>query len=124
DHLGVIGGEIYNGANDNASGSATVMAIAQAVMARNPAPRRTVAFVTFGSEENDETCEGSEFFCASPPAAVPIADVVYMVNLDMVGTYPDEQLLSAFGSFPGTPGRTILEGLLGDHPALNVELGG
>jgi hypothetical protein len=79
DHLEPRGGEICNGADDNASGSAGVMEIAEAV-AMDP-PRRSVVFVLFTKEEGGAI--GSRHFVAACP--VPIDRVVVNLNLDMIG---------------------------------------
>lgn len=121
DHLGVLRGKVYNGANDNASGVATVLAVAQAVRRREQPPRRTIVFATFGSEELG--LEGSRHYTHEAPDDLPIDDVVYMINLDMVGTYFNDDQVYAFGSFPGTPARDALDELVADHPDLAVELG-
>ena len=121
DHLGTRQGMIYNGANDNASGTAAVQAIAQAVRQRAEPPRRTIVFATFGSEELG--LEGSYYLVENPPAEVPIADVVYMINLDMVATYFNDDSVYAFGTFDGTPARLALDELLVGHPGLTVLLG-
>lgn len=46
--------------------------------ARPSPPRRTIVFATFGDEENDGDCLGSEFYAAHPPDGLPVEDVVYM----------------------------------------------
>ncbi len=79
DHLEPRGGEICNGADDNASGSAGVMEIAEAV-AMDP-PRRSVVFVLFAKEEGGVI--GSRHFVGACP--VPIERVVVNLNLDMIG---------------------------------------
>lgn len=121
DHLGVKQGKVYNGANDNASGVATVLAVAQAVRQRAEPPRRTIVFATFGSEEIG--LEGSYHYADHPPAGLPIDEVVYMINLDMIGTYFNDDWVYAFGSFDGTPARDALDDLVADHPDLTVKLG-
>jgi hypothetical protein len=121
DHLGIVAGQVQNGANDNASGTAALMAIADAVARQETAPRRTLVFVAFGGEEDG--LYGSIHYVAHPPAGLPMADVVYMVNLDMLGTYDVVSGVDAFGTFAGTPGRAILEEILVDHPDLAVALG-
>ncbi len=118
DHLGTRDGKIWNGANDNASGVATVLATAAALSARREPPRRTILFATFGSEELG--LEGSRYYANHPPR--PIEDVVYMLNLDMVGTYFNDDQVYAFGSFEGTPARAALDDLLAYRPDLTVEL--
>ncbi|HKH91139.1 MAG TPA: M28 family peptidase, partial [Gemmatimonadaceae bacterium] len=64
DHLGigtpVNGDSIYNGANDNASGVATVLAIARAATTQQPRPRRSLLFVFVTAEESGLL--GSAFF--------------------------------------------------------------
>jgi hypothetical protein len=116
DHLGVIDGETYPGANDNASGVAGLLAIAEAVQQRASSPRRTIAFVAFGSEEplvDPPYVEGSDFFVRMPPATLPMGRVVYMINFDMIGRYDSESLVYAMGSFAGTPARAVLDRVVG-----------
>jgi hypothetical protein len=126
DHVGTAGDRTWFGANDNASGTTAMLAIAQAI-AQAPstvtgAPRRTIAFVGFGAEETG--LNGSQYFVAHPPAALPLDRVVYMITLDMVGTYAAKKRMAAYGSFPGTHGRYLLEHLLPAFPDLTVKLGG
>lgn len=83
-HLDHLGGARL-GANDNASGIVSVLSIAQALRQRGTAPRRTVAFMVFDSEELG--CDGSHHYVDNGLAALPTAKVVYDVNFDMVGTY-------------------------------------
>ncbi len=119
DHLGHIDDMIHNGANDNVSGLVALFAIAQAV--QGDAPRRTIVFIAFGSEETG--LEGSNFYVQNPPAGLSIDDVVYMINLDMLGTYDVVNSVDAFGTFEDTPGRVILDGVLEDYPELDVNRG-
>ena len=79
DHIGIINGEIYNGADDNASGSAALLEIAESV-AMSP-PRRPVVFVLYTGEEDGSN--GSRLFTSNCP--VPIEDVIVNINLDMLG---------------------------------------
>jgi hypothetical protein len=90
DHVGLGGrlsvtperaGEIHNGADDNASGTASVIEIARAAMADRGRFPRTLIFVTFAGEERGLL--GSMHYVASPP--VSMGDTVVMLNLDMVG---------------------------------------
>ncbi|HEY8142763.1 MAG TPA: M28 family peptidase [Kofleriaceae bacterium] len=121
DHLGVLAGRVHNGANDNASGTAALAAIADAVARSATPPRRTLVFVAFGAEEIGLL--GSIHYAAHPPAGLAMEHVVYMVNLDMLGTYDVADGVDGFGTFAGTPGRAILEEILVDHPGLDVALG-
>lgn len=79
------GDTICNGADDNASGTAVVLAIAKAFVAAGYAPKRTIVFAHFAAEELG--LHGSKALADHPPAAAPFAGarVVAMVNFDMVG---------------------------------------
>jgi hypothetical protein len=79
DHEGIIEGQVFNGADDNASGCAAVLEIAEAV-AMNP-PRRSVIFVLYSAEEMG--LFGSKYFIGNPP--VPAESILLNINLDMVG---------------------------------------
>lgn len=85
DHLGVErpsarGDSINNGADDNASGTAAVIELAEAFARLQPRPRRSMIFLTVSGEERG--LWGSSYFTAHPP--VPIGQVVADLNLDMV----------------------------------------
>jgi hypothetical protein len=69
------------GADDNASGSATVLEIARATARLRPRPARSLVFVLFGGEE--EGLLGSKFFVAHPPQG--LKRCVGVFNLDMEG---------------------------------------
>jgi len=86
DHVGVgrpdaRGDSIYNGADDDASGTAAVMELAEAFGQLHPRPKRSLLFLTVSGEERG--LWGSSFFTSHPP--VPIAQMVADLNLDMVG---------------------------------------
>ena len=81
DHVGAREGKVFNGADDNASGSAAILAVAKAMSSLETRPRRSVAFVLFGAEEIGLL--GSRHFVEHPP--FPMEKVVTMINLDMVG---------------------------------------
>jgi hypothetical protein len=116
DHLG--GGHL--GANDNASGVVALLAVAQAVQQRAAPPRRTIAFVTFGAEERG--MRGSAHFVAHMPAQLPLARVVQMINLDMVGS--SRGFVAAMGTFRGLAATTVIAKLDDHFPKLRVGLGG
>lgn len=87
DHVGigaaVDGDSIYNGADDNASGTVALLEIAEALAYLPPAdrPARSVLFVWNAAEEAGLL--GSEYFTDHP--TVPREDIVAHVNMDMVG---------------------------------------
>ena len=76
----VNGDAIYNSADDNASGSAALLSIAEQ-MARAPHPKRTVVFVWDSGEE--QGLWGTRWFVHSPP--VPLSQIVAHFNVDMIG---------------------------------------
>lgn len=84
DHLGVgpavRGDAIYNGADDDASGTTAVLELARSLV-RQPRPRRTILFVLFGSEEIGGF--GNRYFLAHPP--VPLDHIVANLEFEMIG---------------------------------------
>ena len=76
----VDGDAIYNAADDNASGSAVLLAIAER-MAAAPRPRRTIVFLWDSGEE--QGLWGTRWFVHAPP--VPIDRIAAHINVDMVG---------------------------------------
>ncbi|HJU90448.1 MAG TPA: M20/M25/M40 family metallo-hydrolase [Gemmatimonadaceae bacterium] len=96
DHLGratfgaldaSAGNVIRNGADDNASGTATVLELAR-LLARTP-PKRSIIFITFSGEELGLL--GSQYFVQNSP--VPLDRVTAMLNFDMVGRMTGDQLM-------------------------------
>ena len=81
DHVGQQADVVYPGANDNASGSAVVLALAEALAAQEQRQRRSVLFALFAAEENGLL--GSQHLASHLPVASD--QVVAMVNLDCVG---------------------------------------
>jgi hypothetical protein len=71
---------IYNGADDDASGSTAVLELAEAI-ARGPRPKRTVIFAWFGNEENGGA--GARHFLDQPP--VPLDRIVANLEFEMIG---------------------------------------
>jgi hypothetical protein len=81
DHLGVRGGRIYRGADDNASGVAMLLEVARRTAAAAVKPRRSIAFIAFDLEER--MLWGSRWFVAHPPW--PLAQVKLFITADMIG---------------------------------------
>lgn len=91
DHLGVNEAapgddKIFNGADDDASGSVAVIELARA-LASGKRPRRTIYFVCFGSEERRGL--GSRHFIDNPP--VPLTQIVADLQFEMLGR-PDAKV--------------------------------
>jgi peptidase M28-like protein len=85
DHVGVKqsgdGDLIYNGANDNGSGTVSVIEMASGLAGLKQRPKRSLLFVTFFGEEKGML--GSSYYAANPP--FPLADTVANLNLEQVG---------------------------------------
>jgi len=85
DHVGVgrpvDGDSIYNGADDDASGTAAVLELAEAFAARERPPRRSVVFLTVSGEEKGLL--GSRWYVEQP--VFPLDRTVANVNIDMIG---------------------------------------
>ncbi|MCS7032551.1 MAG: M20/M25/M40 family metallo-hydrolase [Phycisphaerae bacterium] len=79
---------VYNGADDNASGTAAVLEIAQRLVERKSRLPRSVLFVFFSGEEAGLL--GSDHFVSNP--LVPLDKIIAMLNLDMVGRVQNETL--------------------------------
>ena len=106
DHLGVgepvNGDRIYNGALDNASGSACLLEIARAYSRMNPRPRRSILFVSVTGEE--EGLLGSDYFARNPTVAknALVADINLDGNAALLWPIEDVTALGAEHSTLGT----------------------
>ncbi|HUP18482.1 MAG TPA: M20/M25/M40 family metallo-hydrolase [Gemmatimonadota bacterium] len=97
--LDPVPGEIHNGADDNASGVAAVLELAEYFAYPTNRAERTLVFVAFGAEEVGML--GSARFVADP--TVPLPSVAAMLNLDMVGRLRDELIVYGVGSSDDWP---------------------
>jgi Zn-dependent M28 family amino/carboxypeptidase len=104
DHKGigpaVNGDSIYNGAEDNASGVAAMLAAAQAAVAIEPRPRRTLLFVATTAEESGLL--GSEAYVRDP--LVPLERTAAVINLDVVNVRGATRDIDALGGDRSTLG--------------------
>jgi Zn-dependent M28 family amino/carboxypeptidase len=117
DHLG----DGHLGANDDASGVAALLAIAQSIKDGDP-PNRTIVFAAFGAEEDGMI--GSGFYASHPAKNLPLANVVQFVELDMIGSHSSADLVAAMGAFKGFGARTLLDKRLKEFPHIHVSAGG
>ena len=92
DHIGVRNGEVANGADDNASGTAALFALAKYFTAHRPA--NSLIFAAFDAEESG--LRGARAFVAAPP--VDIATIAIDLNMDMIGRDPNN-LLYVVGTY-------------------------
>lgn len=84
DHEGVIDGEIYNGADDNGSGTAAVLEIAEAfneAVKDGYKPKRSIVFLHVTAEEKG--LHGSRYYSNNP--IFPIENTMATLNIDMIG---------------------------------------
>jgi Zn-dependent M28 family amino/carboxypeptidase len=119
DHLGIggpdeSGDSIFNGADDDASGTVAVMEVAQAVASLPIAPRRSMIFLLVSGEERG--LWGSEYYADNP--SVPVDRIAAGLNADMVGrNWPDT--IVAIGKEHSDLGAT-LERVNGAHPEIGM----
>jgi Zn-dependent M28 family amino/carboxypeptidase len=99
DHIGMRAGtsgdNVFNGADDDASGCVAVLQLARALAQKHP--KRTVFFVFFGSEETGG--QGNEYFLQHPP--IPLKNIVANLEFEMIGradpaVKPDELWLTGY----------------------------
>ena len=89
DHVGVRDGEIYNGADDNASGVAGLLAVARRLMDERPEHR--VVLAALDAEEMG--LRGARAFVQNPP--VPLEQIAVVVNMDMISRGDSGELYAA-----------------------------
>jgi len=117
DHLGrnAESGEIYNGADDDASGTSVMLEVAEAFGKAPRAPKRSILFMAFGAEEKGLL--GSRHYVEHP--LHPLAQTRWMVNLEMMGRGDAGQLtVMLLESLPGP----ILEAVAGAGLDTDLEL--
>lgn len=115
DHLGIQGGQIYNGADDNASGVAGLLAVAEAF--KGVPPKHTVLIVALDAEEGG--LRGARVFLEAPP--VPAGDIALNINFDMLAKNAKGELYAAGGS-PNPWVKARLEALVPSAP-VSLKLG-
>jgi Zn-dependent M28 family amino/carboxypeptidase len=112
DHLGEKNDAIFNGADDNASGTCALFAISE--FFQNNPPQNDIILVAFDAEE--QGLKGAEAFVANPP--VPLKKIAANINLDMVAR-ADHGELVACGTFHYPQFKTILQKV---PPEKNVKI--
>lgn len=97
DHVGMGGAgslapwtsAVHNGADDNASGTCTLIEIARRLTSMGKKPNRRIVFIAFSAEESGLI--GSRHYCKEP--RFPLESTIAMLNLDMVGRVKDNTLI-------------------------------
>ena len=105
DHVGIKKGKIYNGADDNASGTCALIEIADYFI-QNP-PQYSIIIASFDAEELG--LQGARCFVDEPP--VPRDSILLNINMDMVSRNKDNELYVC-GTFHYPQLRTPIEAML------------
>ena len=96
-------GQIHHGADDNGSGTAALLRLAETLARSTPRPARTIVFAAFSGEESGLV--GSRHYVNQPP--FPLASTMAMLNLDMVGRLRDNRV-TVFGTRSAQPLSAIV----------------
>lgn len=120
DHTGVgrplLGDSIRNGADDNASGTSGVLALADA-LGHAPPPRRSILFLVVSGEERGLL--GSRWY--ADHATVPVDSMAALVNLDMISrNRPDSVFLNGWGK---SEVSDLVRRLASEHRELGLDVG-
>jgi hypothetical protein len=108
DHVGTHDGQIYNGADDNASGVATMLALAAEL--KRQAPEHSVLIVALDGEERGLL--GAKHFVEAPP--VPLTSIAMNLNFDMTARAETDGKLWVTGTYQNPQFRPILEPIPAD----------
>ncbi|MBN2665779.1 MAG: M20/M25/M40 family metallo-hydrolase [Bacteroidales bacterium] len=87
DHIGMWNGYVWNGADDNGSGTVGIMTIAKAIMETGVKPEKTIIIALWAAEE--EGLLGSRHFVANLP--FPATNIRLNLNFDMISRYVSEK---------------------------------
>ena len=109
DHIGARNGVVFNGADDNASGTAALFAVAKYFSAHRPA--NSLLFVAFDGEESG--LRGSEAFVKQPP--VDAHAMAIDLNMDMIGRDPNDKLF-VVGTYLPPFLKPLIEKLAAEAP--------
>ncbi|MCA9072267.1 MAG: M20/M25/M40 family metallo-hydrolase, partial [Planctomycetaceae bacterium] len=118
DHVGMGGSgslapgsnEVHNGADDNASGTVSLLELARRFGSMKEKPSRRLVFIAFTAEERGLI--GSNHYVKNP--VFPLKDTIAMFNMDMVGRLRDEKL-TVFGTGTAKRWKPLMEELSKEH---------
>lgn len=121
DHVGVgapdeTGDSIFNGADDDASGTSAVLEIAEAFAALPQAPARSVVFLAVSGEEKGLL--GSQAWVEHP--TVPVEEIVANVNIDMIGRNAPDTLIGIGQEYSSLEG--VVQGITDTYPELGLNV--
>lgn len=118
DHVGVgrpvNGDSIYNGADDNASGTAGLLEVAQALASLPEAPRRSVLFLFVSGEEHGLL--GSRYYSDNP--TVPVESMIANINVDMIGRNAPDSIV-VIGKDYSSLGE-VVNSVSARHPEIGI----
>ncbi|NNM05563.1 MAG: M28 family peptidase [Gemmatimonadetes bacterium] len=122
DHVGIgapdaTGDSIYNGADDNASGTAGVLEVAEAFASLPEAPARSVIFLAVSGEEKGLL--GAMAYVEDPPV-IDIQNVVTNVNLDMIGRLAPDTIIGIGQEYSSL--QAVLDEIQEHHPELGLSV--
>jgi Zn-dependent M28 family amino/carboxypeptidase len=113
----VNGDSIYNGAEDNASGTASVLAAAEAFVRAGVDPQRSILFMAFGAEESGLL--GSQAFADRP--TVPLRGLACVLNMDVMNLYGRTKDVSALGTDQSSLGATFVTAAAAEGMRVTVD---
>ena len=121
DHVGVgipneAGDSVYNGADDNASGTSVLLETASAFAALEVPLARSVIFLAVSGEEKGLL--GSKYFSENP--TVPIEAIILNINMDMVGRNHPDTVIGIGRQYTNL--GTLTDRVLREHPELGLTL--
>jgi len=108
---------VHNGADDNASGVASMLELAEKMAAHKKDFKRSVIFIAFGAEEMGLL--GSKFFTGNSP--VDLENIELMINLDMVGSLNKETKTLTIGGTGTAIGLSDLTAQLADTNKFSIK---
>ncbi len=107
DHVGVIRGSVFPGANDNASGTSMILELAESFQKMEPRPKRSILVAFWDAEEKG--LFGSQHFADNPTVSLKKIKIVF--NFDMVGTLQNNSF-EIFGSNAAGGTRELISRLI------------
>jgi len=121
DHFGirapVNGDSIYNGAEDNASGTAAMIVAAEAFVKSGVEPLRSMLFMAIGAEESGLL--GSQAYAARP--TVPLRDIAAMLNVDVMNLRGRTEDVAALGTDQSSLGEVFAHAARAEGLAVSVD---
>ena len=102
DHMGIVDGIVFNGADDNASGTAAMLVLAK-YFTKNK-PEHSIIFAAFDAEELG--LHGSKYFVENPP--VSLTDIKLDINFDMISRNPKNEIY-VVGTYPYPQFKPVVE---------------